>query len=102
MILELLRYEWDVNNQITLWGPRAGIVDYAAKQWAGVVADYHKARWELFIAELQSDSGTSFNRTTYAIDVFTLMEQPFTFSTKMYSAVTEGSFVHLLMNTVMT
>jgi alpha-N-acetylglucosaminidase len=72
-----------------LWGPRE-ILDYAAKQWAGVVADYYKPRWELFIAELQSalDGGMSFNQTAY--DVFTLVEQPFTFSTKVYSAVPEG------------
>jgi alpha-N-acetylglucosaminidase len=25
-------------NQITLWGPDANILDYATKQWAGVVS----------------------------------------------------------------
>jgi Alpha-N-acetylglucosaminidase (NAGLU). len=28
-------YEYNARNQITLWGPRGEIVDYANKQWAG-------------------------------------------------------------------
>jgi hypothetical protein len=30
-------YEYNARNQITLWGPRGEIVDYANKQWAGMV-----------------------------------------------------------------
>ena len=29
-------YEYNARNQITLWGPRGEIVDYANKQWAGM------------------------------------------------------------------
>ena len=94
---ELLQYEWNAKNQITLWGPKAEILDYATKQWAGVVADYFKPRWELFIAELKSslDSGASFNQSAFAIDVFTSVEKPFTLSTKLYSSVPEGEFIYM-------
>jgi alpha-N-acetylglucosaminidase len=72
-------------------------LDYATKQWAGVVADYFKPRWELFIAELKSalDSGASFNQSAFAIDVFTSVEKPFTLSTKLYSSVPEGEFIYM-------
>ena len=29
-------YEYNARNQITLWGPRGEIIDYANKQWAGM------------------------------------------------------------------
>jgi hypothetical protein len=39
-IVDLLQekqlYEYNARNQITLWGPRGEIVDYANKQWAGM------------------------------------------------------------------
>lgn len=28
-------YEYNARNQITLWGPKGEITDYANKQWAG-------------------------------------------------------------------
>jgi alpha-N-acetylglucosaminidase len=47
-------YEWNARNQITLWGPPEGVLfDYAAKQWAGLLRDYHRGRWELFLQRLQ-------------------------------------------------
>ena len=29
------QFQQNARNQITLWGPRGEILDYAAKQWAG-------------------------------------------------------------------
>jgi hypothetical protein len=33
--------------QITLWGPDGNILDYASKQWAGLVGDYYASRWQV-------------------------------------------------------
>ena len=37
-------YEFNARNQITLWGPQAQILDYANKQWSGLVKDYYLPR----------------------------------------------------------
>lgn len=41
-------YEYNARNQITLWGPRGNIDDYANKMWGGLVNSYYKPRWQLF------------------------------------------------------
>lgn len=94
---EKTQYEWNARNQITLWGPKGEILDYATKQWNGMVGDYYKPRWKTFIDELQSslDSGKRFNQTVYNNDVFTSVEEPFTFSTKKYPDIPSGkNFLH--------
>lgn len=92
ILQEKLQYEWNARNQITLWGPRGEIRDYAAKQWAGVVADYYKPRWEVFIREMQMslDENRAFNKKAYETLVFTAVEEPFTTSTKHYPDVPIG------------
>ena len=34
-------YVFNAKNQITLWGPNGEIMDYAAKQWNGLIKDYY-------------------------------------------------------------
>ena len=46
---EKQQFVYNMLNQLTLWGPHANIVDYAAKQWAGLMKDYYRARWSVFI-----------------------------------------------------
>ncbi|CAB3225272.1 unnamed protein product [Arctia plantaginis] len=43
-------YEMNARNQITLWGPRGEISDYACKQWAEVIRDYYIPRWKTFLS----------------------------------------------------
>lgn len=88
-----MQYEWNARNQITLWGPRGEILDYATKQWAGVVADYFKPRWEVFIREIELalEEGRPFNRDYYDSLVFKAVEQPFTFSTQAYLDIPSGA-----------
>ena len=31
-------YEFNARNQITLWGPNGEILDYATKQWSGILS----------------------------------------------------------------
>lgn len=88
---EKIQYEWNARNQITIWGLGEGL-DYATKQWAGVVVDYFKPRWEYFIKELETalQQGRPFNKTSYETTVFKTIEEPFTHNTKLYSDVPLG------------
>jgi len=47
-------YEFNARNQLTLWGPDGQIMDYAGKQWAGLVADYYIPRWQAGTSPLWS------------------------------------------------
>jgi len=38
---------------VTLWGPEGNILDYAAKQWSGLVSGYYYPRWKLFFKTLK-------------------------------------------------
>ena len=49
---ERKQYEFNARNQITLWGPDGEILDYATKQWNGIVKDYYLPRWTLFFNQL--------------------------------------------------
>lgn len=45
---EAIQFMYSAKNQITMWGPRAQISDYAAKAWSGLYRDYYLGRWTLF------------------------------------------------------
>lgn len=81
--------ELNARNQITLWGPTGEIVDYAAKQWAGLIEDYYYKRWQLFIKYLNKSlqSRTPFNEKMFKRDVFNSVEKPFSYSRKNYPCV---------------
>ncbi|MBI4582065.1 MAG: alpha-N-acetylglucosaminidase [Planctomycetes bacterium] len=50
---EARRYEWNARTQITLWGPPDSRLDgYARKHWAGLVADFYRERWRLFLRRM--------------------------------------------------
>lgn len=42
-------FTYQAKNQLTLWGPRGEISDYAAKHWAGLVSSYYRPRWEIYL-----------------------------------------------------
>lgn len=83
---ELRLYEYNARNQITLWGPRGEIRDYANKQWSGIAADYFKRRWNVFLDSLENvlTKGTTLNITRINERMFQEVEKPFTLSTKLY------------------
>lgn len=85
-------YEFNARNQITLWGPRGEIVDYANKQWSGVVADYFKPRWEIYLKELQESvrRRTAVPTTKLKRRIFNEVELPFSYSKKSYPTKPKG------------
>jgi len=79
-------YEFNARNQITLWGPNGEILDYAAKQWSGVVNDYFYPRWELFYHRLAESilSNTTYDQNAYKEDFIEYIGKPFTFAVDDY------------------
>ncbi|KAF5300022.1 hypothetical protein FQR65_LT09279 [Abscondita terminalis] len=80
-------YEYNARNQITLWGPNGEIFDYANKQWSGMVSDYYFERWSMFINAMNESlvTGAPFNETKVLKEIFTEVEERFTFSNKIFS-----------------
>eukprot|EP00058_Branchiostoma_floridae_P020458 XP_002605948.1 hypothetical protein BRAFLDRAFT_132235 [Branchiostoma floridae] len=69
------------------------IVDYANKQWSGLVADYYAERWSLMTKALTTAlmEGKKFNHTAFKQDVFQQVEQPFTLANKRYPYYPTGT-----------
>ncbi|XP_031787626.1 alpha-N-acetylglucosaminidase isoform X1 [Nasonia vitripennis] len=88
-------YEFNARNQITLWGPRGEIVDYANKQWSGVVADYFKPRWEIYLKELQESirKQTAVPTAKLKRMIFNQVELPFSYSKKLYPTQPKGDSI---------
>lgn len=86
-------YEYNARNQITTWGPNGEIVDYANKQWSGIVIDFFIPRWKLFLMELQNclHRNKSFNEKSFKRKVFRDIENPFTTAKKLYPIYPEGN-----------
>ncbi|ETN60068.1 alpha-N-acetyl glucosaminidase [Anopheles darlingi] len=90
--LERQKYEYNARIQLTLWGPQGQIVDYANKQWAGMVTDFFLPRWQLFLGELDLALATNgtINDTKIRDQVFRNVELPFTTDNKRYATVVSG------------
>lgn len=92
------QYEYNMRNQITLWGPNGEILDYARKEWAGLVSDYYRPRWFLFtnlLLESLLPGGAPFLQSRYNKLVFTTVEQPFTFKKSSYPDQPIGETINL-------
>lgn len=87
-------YEYNARNQITLWGPRGEIRDYANKQWSGVMADYFSKRWQGFTQFLTKslEERKAFNASFFNEWAYRNVEEPFTLSNKNYPAEPRGTF----------
>lgn len=62
-------FEYDARNQITLWGPRGEISDYASKTWGGLVSSYYIPRWSRFVEYLKTTPASSYIETTLNHDL---------------------------------
>ena len=79
-------YEFNARNQITLWGPTGEILDYATKQWSGLVSDYYYPRWQLFYNKLMEcvKYNTTFDYVQYKNDFLENIGKPFTMDRRLY------------------
>lgn len=83
---ELGNFEFNARNQITAWGPEGQILDYACKQWSGLVRDYYRPRWRLFLEDVTValHSQRPFNGTAFKEKVSQQIELPFSNRTDIY------------------
>lgn len=90
--LERHKYEYNARNQITLWGPQGQIVDYANKQWAGVVQDFFLPRWKLFLTEMVKalEGNGTLNEGKVRDKIFKTVELPFCTDNKRYPTEAKG------------
>lgn len=95
---ETAQYEFNARNQITLWGPKGEIRDYAAKQWSGLIADYYKPRWQVFISALNDSliNNTTYNRTAVKEITFLTVEEPFGLADKLYPVEPQGDSIEIV------
>ncbi|XP_017060609.2 alpha-N-acetylglucosaminidase [Drosophila ficusphila] len=79
-------FEFNARNQITAWGPDGQILDYACKQWSGLVRDYYTPRWNLFLEDVNValHSQRPFNGTAFKQKVSQRIELPFSNRTDIY------------------
>ncbi|XP_023313899.1 alpha-N-acetylglucosaminidase-like [Trichogramma pretiosum] len=92
-------HEFNARNQITLWGPNGEIVDYANKQWSGVVVDYFRPRWAVFLEALLRAlrTGDKFSAQKVKRLIFREVELPFSYSTKEYPTQPIGDSEQIAM-----
>lgn len=96
--IEKQLYEYNARNQITTWGPKGEIVDYASKQWAGQVRDYFLPRWRVFFYELEQNivrNNGKFNDSKCQQKIFEQIEEPFTVGRKVYRIEAEGCTLNI-------
>lgn len=96
--LEEQMYEYNARNQITTWGPNGEIVDYAHKQWAGIVRDYCLPRWQLLFSELKNsieNNNGKFSDSKCRQKIFKQVEEPFTVANKLYNDEADGDAIEL-------
>ncbi len=62
-------YEWNARDLITLWGDKeSGLREYSNRQWAGLIKDFYKPRWDLFFSYLDRSLATGQVLNTAAFD----------------------------------
>ncbi|XP_062331478.1 alpha-N-acetylglucosaminidase [Osmerus eperlanus] len=84
-------YDMNARNQITLWGPDGNILDYANKEWGGLMEDYYSQRWSLFVNTLVEclDRGRPFRQDSFNKAVFQV-EKGFVFNGRKYPSKPQG------------
>ncbi|XP_020641296.3 alpha-N-acetylglucosaminidase [Pogona vitticeps] len=89
-------YDLNARNQLTLWGPSGNILDYANKQFGGLVLDYYGVRWSLFVSTLVEclNTGTPFHQNQFNQAVFQV-ERGFIYNGKRYPAKATGSTLEI-------
>ncbi|XP_018579109.1 alpha-N-acetylglucosaminidase isoform X1 [Anoplophora glabripennis] len=90
-------FEYNARNQITLWGPSGEIINYANKQWAGVVSHFFQPRWEIFIQNMNKslETNTKFNDSLVRQEMFRNAEEPFTFDRTIFPMEPTGDTVEI-------
>ncbi|AQT68746.1 putative Fe-S protein [Anaerohalosphaera lusitana] len=75
-------YEFNARTLITTWSYRdSNLHEYAHREWAGLISDFYKPRWQMFINELASQLDGNQAET---INYYAEFEKPWTEETKSF------------------
>lgn len=91
-------FEFQARNQITTWGPNGQIVDYAVKQWSGMVKDYCLPRWLLFFEQINyavAKNKGRFSDSKCRKKIFKEIEEPFGIARHEYGTQPSGNTYEL-------
>ncbi|CAJ0586739.1 unnamed protein product, partial [Mesorhabditis spiculigera] len=69
--------EHNMRLMLTLWGPEGQIVDYARREYGGMISGYYRARWSFFCDSLL-DAKYHFDQDKFEEELFQFVELPFT------------------------
>jgi alpha-N-acetylglucosaminidase len=62
-------YEKNARDLITLWGDKeSGLHEYSCRQWAGLIKDFYKPRWQQYFEVLRRKIGTGDRMETAAFE----------------------------------
>ncbi|XP_076439887.1 alpha-N-acetylglucosaminidase-like isoform X2 [Babylonia areolata] len=88
----------NARNQITIWGPRGEIVDYASKQWAGLFKDYYVPRWKFFADWMVQaiKNNMSFDAGKFNQQILQQVELPFTLALDLPPTEPSGDSVAIV------
>ncbi|KAM7351064.1 N-acetyl-alpha-glucosaminidase, partial [Cochliomyia hominivorax] len=95
----ICQFEFNDKNQITLWGPKGQIVDYATKHWSGIVKGFFKplrATIPKSIAYMLKNSKKPFNNAAFNNIVLAEFEKPFNYQMKRYTTQPRGNSYNVL------
>ncbi|HYL69746.1 MAG TPA: alpha-N-acetylglucosaminidase C-terminal domain-containing protein, partial [Candidatus Dormibacteraeota bacterium] len=89
---ERARLNYDARSLLTSWGDRkasdaAHLHDYGNKEWAGLMRDYYRLRWQAYFESLDAELRTG--RPALPIDWFALAEK-WNHGTQHYSPDPQG------------
>lgn len=88
-------FEYNLRNQVTLWGPLGEINDYAAKEWAGLVGQYYQVRWQMFVDYLSKTTPDTYNSTKFESDIYNFEQK---WNSQRWSGpwTTQGNLVKII------
>ncbi|XP_029429873.1 alpha-N-acetylglucosaminidase [Rhinatrema bivittatum] len=94
---EAALFDMNARNQLTLWGPTGNILDYANKEFGGLVGDYYGMRWGLFVSSLVEslNTGKPFHQDEFNQVVFQV-EKGFIYNQKQYPTSPIGNTVQIV------
>ncbi|UZR96966.1 alpha-N-acetylglucosaminidase [Chondrinema litorale] len=61
-------YEFNARDQVTLWGDKnSELHEYSNRQWAGLLRDFYKPRWEQYFVQVAKsmETGTKFDQAGF-------------------------------------
>lgn len=85
-------YEWNARTQVTLWGPQdSGLTQYAYKLWSGLIADFYRPRWSMWLTALHEavTNGKAFDQAAFTTSV-EAWEEAWTWETNAYPTEPTG------------